>query len=71
MEVIIGTVGQQFGEEQDMQINGAVLSTRNRGDKVLVWVREVVNSDKVWTTVDMILGMTGVFTVHKKQIGKK
>ena len=54
-----------------MQINGAVLSTRNRGDKVLVWVREVVNSDKVWTTVDMTLGMTGVFKVHKKQIGKK
>ena len=66
----MGMVGRQFGEEQDMQVNGAVVITRNRWDKAAVCVREVVDSDKVGTTVNMMLGRTGVFKVHKKQIGK-
>ena len=70
VEVIMVMVGQQFGEEQDMQVNGAVVITRNRWDKAAVCVREVVDSDKVGTTVNMMLGRTGVLKVHKKQIGK-
>ena len=65
VEVIMGMVGRKFGKEQDMQVNGAVVITRNRWDKAAVCVR-----DKVGTTVNMMLGRTGVFKVHKKQIGK-
>ena len=31
VEGMVGLVGQQFGDEQDTQINGAVVSIRNRG----------------------------------------
>ena len=30
------------------------MSIRNRGDKVAVWVRELVDSDKVGTMVNMM-----------------
>jgi hypothetical protein len=66
----MGIVGQQFEEEQDMQVNGAVVNTKNRGDKVAVCVREVVDSDTLGSMVNMMLVMSGVFKVHKKQIGK-
>ena len=46
------------------------MSTRSRGDEVAVWMREVVDSDEVGTIVNMMLGWTGVFKVHKKQIGR-
>ena len=46
-------------------VNGAVVGTRNKGDKVAVWAREVVDSDTVGTMVDMMLGRTGVFKVYK------
>ena len=32
----MGIVGQQVREEQDMQVNGAVVGTRNKGDRVAV-----------------------------------
>ena len=47
------------------------MSTGNMRDNVTVGVRDVVDSDKVGTTVNMMLGRTEVFKVHKKQIGKK
>eukprot|EP00092_Neocalanus_flemingeri_P039222 GFUD01042696.1.p1 GENE.GFUD01042696.1~~GFUD01042696.1.p1 ORF type:complete len:579 (+),score=177.97 GFUD01042696.1:60-1796(+) len=68
MEVIMAMVGQQFGEGQDKQVNGAVVSLRNRGDKVAIWVREVDGSDKVGDILSVVLGRTGVFKVHKKQM---
>jgi hypothetical protein len=68
VEVIMGLVEQR--EEQHMQVNGAILSTGNMRDNAM-WVRDVVDSDKVGTTVNMMLGRTEVFKVHKKRIGKK
>ena len=70
VEVMMGMVGQQFGEKQDTQVNGAVVSIRNRGDKVAVWVREVEDTGKVGNRVSKMLGRVGVFRAHKKQIGK-
>ena len=67
-EVIMAMVGQQFGEGQDTQVNGAVVSLRNRGDRVAVWVREVAGSDKVGDMMSMVLGRSGAFKVHKKQM---
>ena len=66
-EVIMAMVGQQFGEAQDTQVNGAVVSLRNRGDRVAVWVREVAGSDKVGDIMSKVLGRSGAFKVHKKQ----
>ena len=55
VEVIMGMVEQR--EEQHMQVNGAILSTGNMRDNAM-WVRDVVDSDKVGTTVNMMLGRT-------------
>ena len=63
VEVIMGMVEQR--EEQHMQVNEAILSTGNMRDNAM-WVRDVVG-----TTVNMMLGRTEVFKVHKKRIGKK
>jgi len=68
MEVIMAMVGQQCGDGQDTQVNGAVVSLRNRGDKVAVWVREVAGSDKAGDMMSMVLGRSGTFKVHKKQM---
>ena len=70
VEVIMGMVGQQFEDEQDTQINGAVVSIRNRGDKVAVWVSEVEDRGKVWSWVRKILGRVRVFKAHKPHIWK-
>ena len=34
---MVGLVGQQFGDEQDTRINGAVVSIRNRGGQGSRW----------------------------------
>ena len=47
MEVLMAMVGQQFGENQDTEVNGGVVSNRIRGDKVAVWVRSVEMKVKV------------------------
>jgi len=66
MEVSMAMVGQQFGEGQDMMVTGAVVSVRNRGDKVAVWVREVVDSEKIGERMAKVVGSNVAFKVHKK-----
>ena len=56
MEVLMATVGQQFGENQDTEVNGGVVSNRIRGDKVAVWVRSVEMKVKVGLVVTDMLG---------------
>ena len=70
MEVIMAMVGQQFGENQDTEINGGVVSNRVRGDKVAVWVRSVEMKGEVGSVVTDMLGRTGVFKVHQKEMNK-
>jgi len=70
MEVIMGIVGHTFEERLDTQINGGVVSIRSRGDKVAVWVKTVEVRDRVRQAVTKMLGKTGMFKVHRKEMGK-
>ena len=58
--IIMAMVGQQFGENQDTEVNGGVVSNRIRGDKVAVWGRSVEMKIKVGSVVTDMLGRYGV-----------
>ena len=56
LEVTMAMIGQQFGENQDTEVNRGVVSNRIRGDKVAVWVRSVEMKVKVGSVVTDMLG---------------
>ena len=68
MEVLMAMVGQQFGENQDSEITGGVVSKKSRGGNVAVWVRRVEMKGEVGSVVTDMLGRTGVFKVHQKEM---
>ena len=70
VEIIMAMVGQQFGDNQDHEINGGVVSSRSRGGKVAVWVRSVEVKDEVGHFVTDMLGKTGAFKIHQKEMKK-
>ena len=66
-ELIMSMVGQQFGSEQDQQITGAVVSVRNKGNKLALWTRDH-SSISVGLKMSLVLGRPGQFRVHRKRL---